>query len=278
MRPKNVVSTLIIFFLMGTVFFCGPLYGFTELETVTKLMEMRSAPHLSPESKRLAEILNQAVRFYQSVRNYKAVFYKRERSEKGELEPVEKIFLKFEKPWKIYMKWLNTDKKGLEVVYEKGKNKGKLVIHQPHLLFGLAPVVFLDQKSPWVRQGSASYNIEDAGIGVLLFDFTSAVVQASRDKKIKVNFHGKRKFKDIFVEKWEVIFPESQNKPGFFAYRIIVFFDEKNHLPVQMELLNWQNETTGIYQYQDLKVNVGEDPEFKKEINRHLYKVYNRGH
>ena len=214
MRSKKTLSVLILF-LIGLVFFYGPLYGFNELETVTRLMEMRSAPHLSSESKRLAEILNQAVRFYQSVRDYKAVFYKRERSEKGELEPVEKIFLKFEKPWKIYMKWLNTEKKGLEVVYEKGKNKGKLVIHQPHLLFGLAPVVFLDQKSPWVQQGSASYNIEDAGIGGFLFDFTNAVVQASRDKKIKVNFHGKRKFKDIFVEKWEVIFPESQNKPGF---------------------------------------------------------------
>jgi len=276
MRPKNVVLILILF-LIGGAFFYRPLYGFSELETVTRLMEMQSAPHLSRESKRLAEILNQAVRYYQSVRDYKTVFYKMERSEKGELEPVERIFLKFEKPWKIYMKWLNTEKKGLEVVYEKGKNKGKLVIHQPNLLFGLAPVVFLDQKSPWVQKGSASYNIEDAGIGAFLFDFTSAVVQASKDKKIKVNFYGKRKFKNTSVEKWEVIFPDSKNKPGFFAYRIIVFFDEKHHLPVQMELLNWQNRTTGIYEYKDLKINVGEDPEFKKEINHHLYKVYNRG-
>ncbi len=275
MRSKKTVSVLILF-LMGAAVFYGPLYGFTELETMTGLMEMRSAPHLSPESKRLAEVLDQAVGFYQSVRDYRVVFYKRERSKKGELESVEQIFLKFEKPWKIYMRWLNTDKKGLEVFYEKGKNNGKLAIHKPGLLFGLAPVIFLDQNSPWVKQGSASYNIEDAGIGAFLFDFTSAVVQASRDKKIKVNFHGKRKFKDIFVEKWEVIFPESQNKPGFFAYRVIVFFDETHHLPVQMELLDWQNETTGIYEYKDLKINVGEDPEFKKEINRHLYKVYNR--
>src|SRR3989344_4139507 len=276
MKSKNVLLFLILFLIGGT-FLYGPLYGFNELETVTRLMEMQSAPHLSRESKRLAEILNQAVRFYQSVRDYKTVFYKMEMSEKGELEPVERIFLKFEKPWKIYMKWLNTDKRGLEVVYEKGKNKGKLVIHQPGLRFGLAPVVFLDQKSPWVQKGSASYNIEDAGIGAFLFDFTSAVVQASRDKKIKVNFHGKRKFEDIIAEKWEVIFPESENKPGFFAYRVIVFFDERHYLPVQMELFNWQNETTGIYQYKDLKINVGEDPEFKKEINRHLYKVYHRG-
>jgi len=237
---------------------------------------MQSAPHLSQESKRLAENLNQAMRFYQSVRDYKTVFYKMERSEKGELEPAEQIFLKFEKPWKIYMKWMNTEKKGLEVVYEKGKNKGKLVIHQPHLLFGLAPVVFLDQKSPWAQKGSASYNIEDAGIGAFLFNFTNAVVQASQDKKIKVNFYGKRKFRELSVEKWEVIFLESENKPGFFAYRVIVFFDEKHHLPIQMELLNWQNKTTGIYEYKNLKINVGEDPEFKKEINPHLYKVYNR--
>lgn len=262
--------------IFGAVLVSNCLYGFTEAELAGGLAQMQASPRPAPESKRLAETLNQAVHSYQSVRDYQAVFYKAERSEKGGLEPLEKIFLKFEKPWKIYMKWLNTDKKGLEVLYEKGKNSGKLAIHKPGLFLGLAPVVFLDQNSPWVRKGSSSYDIEDAGIGTFLFDFTNAVVKASTNNRLKAVFLGRTKFKEGFVGKWDVTFLEPENTPGFFARRVLVFFDEKHHLPIQMELFDWQDKAMGIYEYQNLKINIGEDPEFKKEIHRQLYKVYSR--
>ena len=165
------------------------------------------------------------------------------------------------------MGWLNTEKKDLQVVYERGKHRGKLAIHKPGLGFGLVPVIFLDQNSPWVREGSENYNIEDAGIGTFLADFTQAVKKAEAADELKINFENE--------ETVEVIFDGSKEGSGYFAYRVLVSFDPATALPVKMRLFDWKNELTGAYAYEHLKINLNpEDAEFKQSVNRQLYRVY----
>lgn len=233
------------------------------------LAGMKSAAGLDAEKGKLAALLEEGIHSYEGLRDYRAVFEKTELS-KGALGPTEKIYLKFEKPWKIYMGWLNTHKKGLQLVYERGKHDGKLAIHKPGLFLGLAPVIFLDQNSPWVREGSEAYNIEDAGIGTFLMDFTKAILRGARENKLKVTFLENAED----GAKADVTFVGSQKDKDFFAYRVTVVFDARNHLPVWMELFDWQDRTTGIYAYVDLKMNVGIDDDFKRQSNRHLFKIY----
>lgn len=221
---------------------------------------------------KLSSLLEKSNRFYESVKNYRAIFEKQERSG-GKLGESEKIFFKFEKPFKIFMGWLNTEKKDLQVVYERGKHRGQLAIHKPGLGLGLLPVIFLDQSSPWVREGSESYDIEDAGIGTFLEDFTKAVSKAADEKKLKVNFLKPNLPED--GETVEVVFEGSKENSGYFAYRVVVSFDRETELPVKMRLFDWNNQPTGIYSYENLQVNVSpEDTEFKQQINRQLYRVY----
>lgn len=258
---RAIFFTLILSFLNSSRVFAIPL---TEESLISEL----------PNSK-LGLVLKQALFSYGHIQDYRAFFHKREAAANGTLGEPEKIYLKFEKPWKIYLGWLNTAKKGLQVVYERGRHDGKLAIHKPGFFLGLAPVIFLDQKSPWVRQGSASYNIEDAGIGTFLFDFTRAVIKASRENQLQVNFQGKTAERDLNGDKVEVVFKVSENNPDYFAHRIVTVFDEKTRLPVYMELFDWNNRQTGVYAYRDLQVNVGEkDNEFKSQIDRHLLRVY----
>lgn len=224
----------------------------------------------SQENARLIEQLSKSREAYASVMDYTALFIKQERSE-GRLDSPEEIFLKFEKPFKIYMKWLNKPKKGLEVHYERGKRGGKLAIHKPGFLTGLAGVIFLEQDSPWVRKGSESYDIEDAGIGTFLADFTEAVMAAEKTGALtaRESSHGT----------WDVTFNVQGEDETFFAKRCVVTFDESSKLPVRMELFDWQGQTTGIYDYKDFEPNVGNlDPEFKKHVNRSLLRIYNSPH
>ncbi len=215
----------------------------------------------------LISFLKKGNHSYRKLKDYKALFIKIEREE-GVLGAEERIYLKFEKPWKIFMKWMEGEKKGLEVAYERGKHKNNLMIHKPGLLLGLGPsVVYLDQNSPWVRKGSASYDIEDAGIGTFLEDFTAAVAQSSREKKLKVECPSESFF--------DVTFLDSKDDDIYFAYRVKVLFDTHSHLPVKMELFDWQNQPMGIYEYRELELNTGQNEAFKKEINRNLLKVYN---
>ncbi len=260
--------SILLFFLVS----CGPLFA-AEDGLIFELSEIKNDLSQNEESVQLAEILEKSLDTYESMNGYRAIFYKTERSDAG-LGEKEKIFLKFEKPWKIFMGWLNTEKKGLQVVYERGKNNGKLAIHKPGLLWGLAPVIFLDQNSPWIRQGSASYDIEDAGIGTFLYDFTKAVIRAAREKKLKIIFDRTPASATSEGKSVDVTFLESNENSGYFAYRVKVKFHKESHLPVAMELIDWQNRTIGIYEYEELSINVGEDFEFMRQINRQLLKIY----
>ena len=230
-------------------------------------------PEASPSAD-LASLLGQGLKAYDSLGDYRAIFHKTERSG-AELGPHEEIYIKFSKPFKIFMGWLNTQKKGLQVLYQRGRHDDKLAIHQPGLILGLAQVVFLEQSSPWVREGSASYDIEDAGIGSFLYDFTRAVLQGHREKKLKVSPKIFVENNGLAGEKIEVIFEDSKDQKGYFAHRIEVIFDRTNHLPVGMSLYDWDDQPMGFYEYRELKVDVGaEDEDFIKQINRRLLRVY----
>ncbi len=222
----------------------------------------------------LFERVKKGSAFYSSLHDYECAFQKTEISKDEKTPETETIFMKFWKPWKIYMKWQNTRKKGLEVFYERGKHDGKLVIHKPGLLLGMAPVIFLDQKSPWVRQGSASYNIEDAGIGTFLEDFEKAVKKAAEEKKLKVSMTAGVNENGFSGDRFETVFEGTEKGAVYFAQKINVLFDAKNSLPVHMELYGWDGQKTGTYSYRELRLNSGDSPSFIKAINRHLFRVY----
>ncbi len=221
-------------------------------------------------SEQLSNVLRESLKSYEATRDYQAIFFKQERDGKT-MGPKEQIFLKFEKPFKIYMGWMNTHKQGLQVLYERGKHDGKLAIHKPGLLLGLAPVIFLEQDSPWVREGSESYDIEDAGIGSFLLDFADMCTKGAEEKKLSVSLDNSSG-SDVF----DVSFPGTQkDDKDYFAYRVVVQFDAVSKLPIKMDLYDWDNKPTGFYAYENLKLNLGsDDAEFKKTADRHLVKLY----
>lgn len=242
----------------------GAPASLTPGEMISELSVLRRTAPANADQLFLAERLEAGLRSYETLKDYRAIFYKTENAD-GRLGDTEEIYLKFEKPFKIYMGWRNTAKKGLQVLYERGKHDGKLAIHKPGLFLGLAPVIFLEQESPWVREGSAAYDIEDAGIGNFLHDFSKAVIRGIKENKISVGQ------KEGTVE---VTFNGSEKNEDYFAYRIVVAF-EPGGLPVEMELYDWRNELIGKYAYKDLKFDVGPGgDEFRREIDRSLYRVY----
>ncbi len=240
-----------------------------EVSLVSRLADAQLF-QISSDSVRLANVLQQSLSAYDAARDYQAIFFKEEK-DGTTMGPKEQIFLKFEKPFKIYMGWMNTHKQGLQVLYERGKHDGKLAIHKPGLLLGLAPVIFLDQNSPWVKEGSESYDIEDAGIGSFLYDFAEMCIKGAEEKKLAVKIDVSNG-EEIF----DVSFPGSKEEDkGHFSYRVVVRFDEASRLPVKMDLYDWNDQPTGYYAYENLKMNPGlDDPEFKKFANRNLYNLY----
>ena len=252
----------------------APSLGMACNEPIVKqdLEAVQADASLDASVLRLAEALQKALAVYRSLEDYSAVFYKRERSQVG-LGEEELIYFKFQRPCKIFMHWLNTDKKGVQVLYEKGKHDGKLMIHQPGLLLGLMPVIALPQDSPWIREGSQTYNIEDAGIGTFLYDLISMVIKGSGEKKISVQLLAPDAAGRTMIE---ARFPGTTKDSTYFAERIVVGFDPSSGLTDYMELYDWEGQPIGVYEYRDIKLDQGQDPEFKKHIHKQLLRVYNR--
>jgi len=269
---NSIGIAMSLFMLTVPLAFADPSHAApTEDELIRQIVPLKSSA--DPGVSRLADSLEKGLGRYRLLNDYKALFIKKEIDKTGVLGAEEEIYLKFVKPFKIYLGWLNTHKRGLQVFYERGRHDGKLAIHKPGLFFGLAPVVFLPQDSPWVREGSAPFNIEDAGIGTFLRDFSIAVIRGAQENKLQVRETSQTPSAEIF----EVIFPDSVKNEAYFAYRLVVSFDSQTWLPTGMELFDWNDVVIGRYTYRDLVLDVGEsgDKDFQKQINRHLHNVYN---
>ncbi|MBD3274787.1 MAG: DUF1571 domain-containing protein, partial [Candidatus Marinimicrobia bacterium] len=65
---------------------------------------------------------------YEDVQDYVCIFNKQERID-GELLPMETVRLKFKKPFSVYMRWIEDPRKGMEVMYVRGENNGKIIAH-----------------------------------------------------------------------------------------------------------------------------------------------------
>src|SRR5262249_35215382 len=77
-------------------------------------------------------IIQRMASAYDGIRDYTALFLKRERI-KGTLLPLEHIELRFQEPFKVYMDW-REPYAGRVVVYIEGENDNKILVNPGGLL------------------------------------------------------------------------------------------------------------------------------------------------
>src|SRR5215470_467222 len=78
------------------------------------------------------EIMQRMASAYDGIRDYTALFLKRERI-KGDLLPLETIELRFQAPFKVYVGW-REPYAGRVIVYVEGENKNKILVNPGGLL------------------------------------------------------------------------------------------------------------------------------------------------
>jgi outer membrane lipoprotein-sorting protein len=73
--------------------------------------------------------LEASLEIFAGIDDYTAKFLKQEYID-DELLPLETIALKYRSPQDVYMKWIGKPYRGQEVLYRKGKNKGRITAHK----------------------------------------------------------------------------------------------------------------------------------------------------
>jgi outer membrane lipoprotein-sorting protein len=192
------------------------------------------------------------------VESYTAIFHKQERV-KGWLKTKEMVHLKFKKPFKVYMKWIEDPGKGREILYIDGWNNNRILLRDP----GFMGVVIMNLRpqGPIAMKGSR-HPITEVGLGHLVKMFRdnirrglwSGELECRRGKEGRV--YGRR------IQSLELIFPK-ESRNGYYCYRSVVSLDIEKRVPIRVQVFDWEDRLIEDYGYEDLTLNAGlSDAEF----------------
>ncbi len=189
---------------------------------------------------------------YARINDYQAIFHKQERVE-GELLPEETILLKFQKPFKIYMKWVEEPLKGSEVLFEQGKNDNKLIAHRGGIL-GVV-TLSLDPKGYTAMQGNR-HPITEAGLG-----FTIQQMRRNIDMALEYGEFEIIRMSEEVIKGRPVTVVEARFNAGggrkYYASHTVVHIDKELMLPVRNAFYDDKDVLFEKYSFDDVKLNVG---------------------
>jgi len=175
---------------------------------------------------------------YAEVAQYTATFLRQERIG-GTLRKREVIQLKFRKPNSIYMRWVEGNGAGREVIVVEGRDFGRALIHEPDAK-GIFTIVIAPDH-PRVLQESR-FPISDVGLGRLI-DLARAgartgatVSQQQRGTSVRIAF--------------------TNSKPVTLCgcQKAIVTVDSGLKLPLGAEIFDERGELLGSYLYSHLNL------------------------
>lgn len=205
------------------------------------------------ESGNLFGLLEEMEKSYANVQDYTALFRKRERIE-GEWQPEEVSFLKFQKPFKVYLRWVSGPPEGREAIYIEGSNDNQVMIHEARG-FSRFFTVLMDPGNRRILQESR-YPFTEIGIGRLIDRIGKDARRAWARGYLRLVDHGRTKVMGKGIRQIEGILPQDR-QAGYGFYRMILKIDETTGLPIQASLYDWDNVIVGEYAYSELHLNPG---------------------
>ena len=198
----------------------------------------------------LLRLLERAERKYAEVQDYTACMISTERV--GEtLMPEERIVLKFQRPFKVYMRWVEGPSKGREGLYVNG---GKFLVAEPRGLARLFAAA-LEPTDARVMERSR-HPVTDVGIGRLLEIVGENARRGTREKALRVIDRGPGEIAGRRVRQMEGILPQDPGA-GYYGYRVLLAFDEEHGLPLRVVVYDWKDRLVEDYTYTQLVLNPG---------------------
>jgi hypothetical protein len=172
----------------------------------------------------------------------------------GELEPPQVMLLKFQCPFKVYMRWVEGRGVGREGLYVAGENDGKFLVAEPR---GLAKffTARLDLQDPRIRARNR-HTVTDVGIGRMLDIVGESLRPFARSGQLQVVDHGVGQVAGRPARQIEGILPTNARATQY-GRRVHVSFDEATRLPIRVVVYDWDQQLLEDYTYRNLVINPG---------------------
>jgi outer membrane lipoprotein-sorting protein len=189
---------------------------------------------------------------YLEINDYTAIFHKQERIN-GKLCEEEMIFIKFKKPFKVYLKWIKDPYKGREALYVEGWNENRMVIYESGVIGGVT--VNLDSKGFIAMKGNR-HPITESGFGHLIKLLGVNIRRGIRNDEFALQEQGEEVVYGRMTQRFELIFPKEKAKK-YYCFRAVINLDSEMKIPLRFWIYDWDNVLTENYGYEDLKINPG---------------------
>jgi len=212
-----------------------------------------ASPGIAAGDGEFLRLLARAEQRYAAVQDYSAIMLSREWI-KNALEPEKTILLKFQRPFKVYMKWLEGLGKGREGLYVAQSHDGKFLVYEPSGIRRLFTAA-LEPGDSRVLEVSR-HPITDIGIGRLLEIVGENVRRASRLGVLKLVDRGQVNVAGRTAREIEGILPKDSTA-GYYGYRVALSFDEEHALPIRVVVYDWEDRLVEDYTYSQLRLNPG---------------------
>jgi len=199
----------------------------------------------------IGPILGRMESAYADIQSYTARFVREERV--GEtVKPREEVFLKFQRPARIYLRWITGPARNREILFVEGRDAGNVLVHEPAGIARLFTLVIAPDSPRLLKEGR--HPVTDVGLGRLV----ELIVGNARRARARGDLvvHGLADGQTgRGVRRLDLVFPRDPGK-GYYCHRAVVAVDPVTGLPVQATIIDWDDRQVASYEYRDLKLNV----------------------
>lgn len=196
--------------------------------------------------------LQQAETLIEKTESYTAIFHKQERI-KDFLKTKETVSLRFKKPFKVHMKWIDGPGKGREIFYVEGWNKNRILVREPGA-WGIV-TLNLNPHGSLAMQGSR-HPITEIGLENLIKLFGDNFRKGWALGELEYRLEREEMLFGRKALSVEARFPK-ESRNGYYCYRALMSLDQEKKIPIRVQVFDWDNRLFGDYGYENLILNAG---------------------
>ncbi len=217
--------------------------------------------------------ISQAEDAYEKVASYTAILHKQQRVA-GELRPEETIFVKFKKPFSLYMKWIKSPHEGSELLYVPGWNGDRVRAHRGGILRFFARD--LKPTAPELMKNNLR-PVTDIGIGQMVNIVAANIRRAVAADELTFSARGEETVFGKTTKIYEITFPQV-NAKAYDAHRFVINQDVESRILIRIRTYDQDGQLIESYGYENLDLdahltdadfvpenppNQGSDPNFR---------------
>jgi outer membrane lipoprotein-sorting protein len=194
--------------------------------------------------------IKEAEAAYAKVTSYTAIFHKQQRVA-DKLLPEETIALKFRKPSSLYMKWIKEPYEGSELLYEAGRNEGRVTAHTGGILRFITRN--LDPRDAGLMSGNLR-PVTSTGIGYLLETVAMNIRKANEAGDLTFSERGEETVYGRSTRVLEIAVPKERAK-NYDGGRFVINQDVESRMPVRIRVYDDNDQLVENYGYESLNLN-----------------------